>query len=85
VIAAAILLAGCGGIDRYLYDDPPASGAEASGDAPRSAAPVNAHCVAVARQRALDAEAGGEDEETVEAVRRGTYDDCFAWDAKHGQ
>ena len=86
VIAAAISLAGCGGLDSYLYDDPPttsASSAEGSGGA--SAAPANAHCEALARQRASDAEPNGDDEDTEEAIYRFTYDDCVAWDARHNQ
>jgi hypothetical protein len=49
---------------------------------PSPAAP-DAHCKAVARQRADDAAASGLDRETQEIVRHGTYANCLAWDAAH--
>jgi hypothetical protein len=59
-------------------------------DTQASAAPVaqantssNAHCKALAKQRAGDAAFEGEDSDTQEAVYKGTYADCVAWDLKH--
>lgn len=43
----------------------------------------DAHCDAVAKQRADDAAASGLDRDTQEVVRRGTYANCLAWDAAH--
>ncbi|HEX9159588.1 MAG TPA: hypothetical protein VF835_05115 [Rhizomicrobium sp.] len=45
----------------------------------------DAHCEAVARQRADDAAANGLDRETQEVVRQGTYANCLAWDSQHPQ
>ena len=43
----------------------------------------NAHCMALAKQRAIDAAYQGEDGDTQEAVHARTYAECVAWDLKH--
>jgi|SRR5579871_3831099 len=43
----------------------------------------DAHCTAVARQRADDAAESGMDRETQEIVRRGAYADCLSWANAH--
>jgi len=45
--------------------------------------PPNAHCMALAKQRAIDAAYQGEDPDTQEAVHDRTYTECVAWDLKH--
>ena len=45
--------------------------------------PPNAHCMALAKQRAIDAAYQGEDGDTQEAVHERTYAECVAWDLKH--
>jgi hypothetical protein len=41
------------------------------------------HCQSVAGTRAADAAAIGQDRETQQAVRDGTYANCMAWKAAH--
>lgn len=45
--------------------------------------PPNAHCTALAKQRAQDAAYEGEDPDTQESVHERTYAECVAWDLKH--
>jgi hypothetical protein len=59
---------------------PPA--AEVAAVAPPS--PYNAHCKAVAHQRAADARANGYTFDMADVIYDGTYKDCLAWDTRHG-
>ena len=61
--------------------EPPAVSAARSAPAPNAA--VSAHCSSLAKLRAGDAAFQGEDPDTQEAVYKGTYHDCVAWDAAH--
>jgi hypothetical protein len=45
---------------------------------------VDAHCQAVAHQRAADAHANGFSFKMADVIYEGTYKDCVAWDAQHG-
>jgi hypothetical protein len=45
---------------------------------------ANANCSAVARDRASDAGAEGEDSQTQNYVFEHTYSDCTAWHLAHG-
>lgn len=45
---------------------------------------VDAHCRAVAHQRAADAHANGFSFEMSDIVYDGTYKDCVAWASQHG-
>ena len=51
---------------------------------PAAPASLNAHCDAVAHQRADDGAANGLDEETQKSVYSGTYASCLAWTSSHG-
>ncbi|HEX3430663.1 MAG TPA: hypothetical protein VHT03_07235 [Rhizomicrobium sp.] len=51
--------------------------------APAAVPAGDAHCTAIARQRAEDTAAAGLDRETQEIVRRGAYADCLAWSTAH--
>jgi hypothetical protein len=51
-------------------------------DAPQSIAPDDAHCSAVARERANDALANGYGLQIEESVFQESYDDCVAWRAR---
>ena len=46
--------------------------------------PANADCTAVAKDRASDAGAAGEDSQTQMYVLEHTYSDCTAWRLAHG-
>jgi len=46
--------------------------------------PYDAHCKAVAHQRAADARANGYSFDMADAVYNGTYKDCVTWDRQHG-
>jgi hypothetical protein len=46
--------------------------------------PYDAHCKAVARQRAADARANGYSFNMADVVYDGTYKDCVVWDTLHG-
>jgi len=51
-------------------------------DAAQALAPVNAHCNAVARERADDALANGYGFQVEESVFQESYDDCMTWRAR---
>lgn len=72
--AAAGVLAGCG----TEMDQSPTSGGSA---APAGMSPVEAHCSAVARERADDALMNGYGFQIEESVFREAYEDCMAWRA----
>ena len=61
----------------------PVPAAPPTADGPPAPPVSNAHCEAVAKQRAEDAAASGLDPETQETVRSGTYANCLAWDVAH--
>jgi hypothetical protein len=46
--------------------------------------PYDAHCKAVAHQRAADARANGYSFSMADVVYDGTYKDCVVWDTLHG-
>ena len=50
---------------------------------PVAAAYDDAHCQAIAHERAADAKANGYDDELREIVYSGTYAECAAWDKQH--
>lgn len=62
---------------------PPAVTASAAMAVAPLAPSPEAHCEAVARQRAADAAADGLDRETQEIVHSGAYADCIAWARAH--
>lgn len=92
-VAATLLLAGCEtgegwvpGLDAQAVQQPPPQPPQPSTPAPEEGAaanPVNAHCDAVARQRAADARANGYSFKMETVVYDGTYKDCVAWDSEH--
>jgi hypothetical protein len=86
VAASLLLLAGCetSGDGWRILGDQQARAVPTSGatTADRS---FDAHCVAVARQRATDARANGYSIEMEDTIYQGTYKDCVAWDAQHAQ
>jgi len=45
---------------------------------------VDAHCQAVAHQRATDARANGYSFGMAQTIYDGTYKNCVAWDSQHG-
>lgn len=57
-------------------DQPPAASSAVSVQS-------NTHCTSLAKMRAGDAAAEGEDFDTQEAVYKRVYADCVAWDAAH--
>lgn len=57
--------------------------AEPVRSAPRANSVSSAHCQSVARTRADDAAAAGQDSETQRMVREGTYANCVAWEVAH--
>lgn len=86
IIAALLLLGGCqsGGKPWQPYRD---LVGDSGNDTAPSQADTNsdAHCVSVAKQRALDARVNGYSLEMETAVYQGTYKDCAAWDAQHSE
>lgn len=90
-ITAFLLLAGCESDEEfwrpyhYVTDHYLTSSAVPDEGGDPSRAPPNAHCVAVAQQRARDATANGYDNDIVAAIYRGSYRDCAAWDAQHAR
>jgi len=98
LVAAALLLAGCEADDGWMPGDnpavapaPPAETAPAMAPPPTAdetpTGPVNAidaHCQAVAQQRAADARANGYSFKMESTVYNGTYQECVEWDARHG-
>ena len=60
-----------------MADQPPQPAATVA--SPQS----SAHCTALAKMRAGDAAAEGEDVDTQESVYKRVYADCVAWDAAH--
>jgi hypothetical protein len=90
VVAALLLLAGCeangsGWRSDYHSTNDEQTSAAPSAATTRPSMPVDAHCVAVARQRAMDARENGYDVDMEDTIYQGTYKDCAAWDARHPQ
>jgi hypothetical protein len=79
--ALALSLAGCES-DADFWQ--PVDNAWPFGDSqPAPPAYDNAHCQAIAYERAADAKANGYDDESREIVYSGTYAECVAWDKQH--
>jgi hypothetical protein len=89
-VAAFLLLAGCETDEdfwrpyHYLAGDERA-GAEQNARATKTSRSYDTKCVAVARQRALDARENGYDIDMENTIYQGTYKDCVAWDSRHPQ
>lgn len=88
VLAAALVLAGCETDEdfwrpyHYVMNEVRPAPARAA-LAQRNANPIDAHCRAVARQRAADAGANGYSLEMENTIYAGTYKDCVSWDTAH--
>lgn len=72
----AMLLDGCGSDARGTLPVPATVEEQAAG-------PDEAHCRAVAKQRADDAHANGYEFAVEERVYQETYDDCMAWRSRN--
>jgi len=76
--AVVLCLAGCESDADFwpaFGDSQPAASATPAYD--------DAHCQAIAYERAADAKANGYDDELREIVYSGTYAECVAWDKQH--
>jgi hypothetical protein len=62
---------------------PAAGPSPVSPPAVEAAAPDDARCKALARQRAADSAAYDYDEEAQQQIYRGTYASCMEWQQKH--
>jgi len=86
ICAVALSLGGCESTADIWQ--PVADGTWLFGEAQPMAVPAvatydDAHCQAIAQERAADAKANGYDEELREIVYSGTYAECAAWDKQH--
>jgi hypothetical protein len=80
----ALCLAGCeSGADFWQPVDDAWPFSDSQAAVPAVATADNAHCAALAYERAADAKANGYDDELREAVYSGTYAECAAWDRQH--
>jgi len=87
VVAAAAFLFGCETDDEYwppFHDSAGNSPAQSEASSPATP-PYDAHCHAVAHQRAADARANGYSIEMEETVYQGTYKDCMSWESQHAR